>query len=138
MPTTITGTTIVTTAITGSSIRLTGGSQGLITPTTGSAPYYGIRAWAAVTNAGSATPTYTGYNISSISLVSTGKWDITFANPGYANVNSIGVLLTHDTNWNVVFGYNLTDSTTSKIRLDCRINNGTLYTLGYFTVACLW
>jgi hypothetical protein len=137
MPTTISGTTIVTTAITGSSIRLTGGTQGLITPTTGSAPYYGVRAWAAVSSANT-TPVFVGYNISSVALVSTGQWDVTFTTAGYANVNSICVLTTFDTNYTISMGYWPGNSNTSKIRLSCIINNGTAYSVGSFSVACFW
>ena len=137
MPTTISGTSIVTTAITGSSISLTGGTQGLITPTTGSAPYYGVRAWAAVNNANT-TPTFVGYNIASVALVSTGQWDITFTTAGYATVNSICVLTTFDTNYNISMGYAPGNSTTSKIRLSCVINNATAYSVGSYSVACFW
>lgn len=116
---------------------MAGPAATILTTTTGSAPYYGIRAWAAVNNANT-TPTFVGHNISSVSRVGTGQWDVTFTNAGYADVNSIGVLTTFDSNYNISMGYVNYNSSTSKIRIECRINNGTMYSVGFFTVACLW
>lgn len=78
MPTTISGTTITTTAITGSSINLTGGSQGFVTPTSGSAPYYGARAF--VNFNGTGTVAIRGSsNVSSITDNGTGSYTINFS-----------------------------------------------------------
>lgn len=139
MPTTITGTTIVTTAITGSAISLTGGTQSLITPTAGTSGYYGLRAWANVHTANTSTCSYVGYNISGISLVSTGLWDITFTTAGYANTNSVAMfVLNGDSNYDIMYQYDKNNSSTSKIRIRCVINNNTLYTPSAYTVCVVW
>jgi hypothetical protein len=138
MPTTITGTTITATAISGSTFSSTGGTQGFVTPTAGSAPYYGLRAWAAVSNA-SGTPTFVGYNISSIARVGTGLWDVTFATAGYTNVNSVSVIsMVADTNYDIMFQYDKAASNTSKIRIRCVINTGNLYSPSSYSLMVAW
>jgi hypothetical protein len=78
MPTTITGTTISSTFITGSSVNLTGGSQGFITPTSGSSPYYGARAW--VNFNGTGTVAIRGSsNVSSITDNNVGQYTVNFS-----------------------------------------------------------
>jgi hypothetical protein len=77
MPTTISGTTITTTAITGSSINLTGGSQGFVTPTSGSAPYYGARAFVNFNGTGTVAIRSAG-NVSSITDLGTGIYLVNF------------------------------------------------------------
>lgn len=138
MPTVISGTTITTTAITGSSINLTGGTQGFVTPTSGSAPYFGLRAWAAVSNA-SGTPTFVGYNISSIARVGTGLWDVTFTTAGYTNVDSVSAIsMVSDQNYGIMFQYDKTASNTSKIRIRCVIDNNTLYSPSGWSLMVAW
>lgn len=98
-----------------------------------------IRAWANVYTANSSTCSFVGFNISSITLVSTGLWDITFANPGYADVNSVASIVTNaDTNYNIMFSYDKTNSTTSKIRIKCYTNANALYTTSAYNLAVMW
>ena len=77
MPTTITGTTIVTTTITGSIARLTGGTQEFVTPTSGTAAYLGARAWVNFNGTGTAAIRGSS-NVSSITNNGVGDYTINF------------------------------------------------------------
>jgi len=138
MPTSITGSSATAVSITGNTsistptVNMTGGNTFAVATTAI------VRAWANVYTASTATCSFNGFNITSVTLVSTGRWDVTFTNAGYADVNSIVVTSTIDTNYNVSFGYDRGNSTTSKVRLTCVINNGTAYTLGYYSVGFMW
>ena len=77
MPTTITGTTIVTTTITGSIARLTGGTQEFVTPTSGTAAYLGARAWVNFNGTG-AIAIRGSSNVSSITDNGTGNYRVNF------------------------------------------------------------
>jgi hypothetical protein len=77
MPTTISGTTITTSVISGSTISLTGGTQGFVTPTSGSTPYYGARAWVNFNGTG-VIAVRASSNVSSITDVSTGIYIVNF------------------------------------------------------------
>lgn len=135
----ITGSILqVTGPVTASSIELTGNTQRVVNHTAGAAPYFGLRAWASVSNAHT-TPTWTGYNISSVSLVSTGLWDVTFTTAGYANVNSLAVfILNADTNYDIMYQYDKSNSNTSKIRIRCVINTSALYSTSAWTIGVVW
>ena len=66
--------------ITGSAISLTDGSQALITPTTGSAPYYGSRAWVNFNGTG-VVAIRASSNVSSITDVGVGSYRVNFSTP---------------------------------------------------------
>ena len=78
MPTLITGTTISSTAISGSSFSITGGTQGFITPTTGSAPYSGARAWVNFNGTGTIAIRASS-NVSSLVVEGIGRYAINFS-----------------------------------------------------------
>ena len=98
----------------------------------------GLKAWANVYTANTATCSFNGFNIASVALVSTGVWDITFTTAGYANTSSLAVFALQDNNYGINIYYDRGASNTSKIRLGCKINNGTAYTMGSFTVGVVW
>lgn len=125
--------------ITGSTIHLTGGTQEVIRPTVGSAPYFGLRAWANVYTANTSTCSFNGYNISSISLVSAGQWDITFSTAGYANTDSLSIMpMNGDLSYNINWIYDKANSDTSKIRIRCISGDGSLYTASAFLISVVW
>jgi len=138
MPSTITGSAVTTGSLIANSsvstptLSITGGNT-LVAATTAA-----IRAWANVYTANTSVCSFNGFNIASVSLVATGRWDVTFTNVGYINTNSIVVLMTLDNNYNITAGYDRSNSTLSKVRLACNVNTGTAYTVGWYTVIAMW
>jgi hypothetical protein len=98
----------------------------------------GLKAWANVYTANTATCSFNGFNIASVALVSSGVWDITFTTAGYANTSSIAVFALQDNNYNINIYYDRGASNTSKIRLACKTGSGSAYTMGSFTVCAVW
>lgn len=98
-----------------------------------------IRAWANVYTANTSTCSFNGFNVSSVTLVSTGLWDVTFSTAGYADVNSLSAFLLHaDSNYNIMYAYDKTNSNTSKIRIKCYTNANALYTTSAYLLAVVW
>jgi len=95
------------------------------------------RAWFQTTLTAGTPGTINGFNVSSVTYVSTGNWDVNLTVP-MTTTDTLTGFITSDGNYNITYAIIKGSSTTSKIRIWCKTNANVFYNPGVLYVGFFW